>query len=256
VRSPETVLIIPAAGAGSRLKSSIPKVLAPVNGRPMIDHLLALYRHAVGRFVLVLHPAAEEAVRDRCGALAPDLDITYALQPEPTGMLDAILLAAPEVPRGETRRIWITWCDQVGVHPDTIAALQRLSTDHPEAPVILPTARQEPPYIHLDRDGTGRIVAVRMRREGDDMPAVGESDMGLFSFSPEAYFGWLPRYGNEARLSTATRERNFIPFIPWLESRGQHVLTFPCTDPIEATGINTPEERRRLEEYLLQRGRK
>ena len=255
MRSPETVLIIPAAGAGSRLKSSTPKVLAPVNGRPMIDHLIGLYRDVVGRFVLVLHPAAELAVRRHCAEIASDLDVAYAMQPEPTGMLDAIVLAAPEVRRAQVRRIWITWCDQVGAHPKTVATLQRLSAEHPKAPVILPTARQEPPYIHLERDKAGRIVAARMRREGDEMPPVGESDMGLFSFSPDAYFTWLPRYGTEAPLSTATRERNFIPFIPWLEDQGQHVITFPCTDPIEATGINTPEDRRRLEAYLLERER-
>ena len=44
--SPDTVLIIPAAGAGTRLQSTTPKVLSPVNGRPMIDHLFDV-PHAV-----------------------------------------------------------------------------------------------------------------------------------------------------------------------------------------------------------------
>ena len=37
------VLIVPAAGRGQRLGSSVPKVLVPVNGRPMLHHLLDLY---------------------------------------------------------------------------------------------------------------------------------------------------------------------------------------------------------------------
>jgi bifunctional UDP-N-acetylglucosamine pyrophosphorylase/glucosamine-1-phosphate N-acetyltransferase len=253
VRSPDTVLIIPAAGAGTRLQSPTPKVLAPVNGRPMIDHLFELYRRAVTRVVLVLHPAFEPMVREHCEATAVDLHVTYARQPEPTGMLDAILLAASEVRAAGAGRIWITWCDQIGVHPNTIATLLRLSSERPEAPLIFPTARQETPYIHLERDASGRITAIHQRREGDQMPPAGESDMGLFSLSPDAYFNWLPRFGAEA--ADAARERNFLPFVPWLEQRGQHVVTFPCTDEMEAIGINTPDDRRRLEQYLLERDR-
>ena len=52
------------------------------------------------------------------------------------------------------------------------------------------------------------------------MPPVGESDMGLFSLSPDAYFNLLPQFGREATQATSTRERNFLPFLPWLVQRG------------------------------------
>jgi bifunctional N-acetylglucosamine-1-phosphate-uridyltransferase/glucosamine-1-phosphate-acetyltransferase GlmU-like protein len=174
----------------------------------------------------------------------------YAAQPEPTGMLDAILLASDAVSTSTTHRIWITWCDQIGVHPDTIATLTRMSEERSDAPAIFPTARQATPYIHLDRDARGQITAIRQRREGDAMPQVGESDMGLFSLSPDAYFELLPQFGREAMKASATRERNFLPFIPWLVQRGKPVLTFASTNEMEAIGVNTPDDRRRLEEYL------
>ena len=82
------------------------------------------------------------------------------------------------------------------------------------------------------------------------MPAVGESDMGLFSLSPDAYFNLLPQFGREATRATSTRERNFLPFLPWLAQRGHSVLTFASTDEMEAIGINTPDDLRRLETYL------
>lgn len=74
--------------------------------------------------------------------------------------------------------------------------------------------------------------------------------MGLFSLSAEAYLDLLPAFGREAGASTATRERNFLPFIPWLERRGHSVMTFPSTNELEAIGVNTPDDRRRLESYL------
>ncbi|MEO5740948.1 MAG: NTP transferase domain-containing protein, partial [Vicinamibacterales bacterium] len=251
VRTPETVLIIPAAGAGTRLSSPTPKVLSPVNGRAMIDHLFDRYRETVRRFVLVVHPSFEADVKRHVEQHAPSLDVQYATQPEPTGMLDAILLATQAAARQKpVSRVWITWCDQVGVHPETIATLDRMSQEHSGTPAILPTSQQASPYIHLDRDGEGRIAAIRQRREGDEMPQAGESDMGLFSLSPDAYFNLLPQFGREAASATATRERNFLPFLLWLVQRGHSVVTFASTNELEAIGINTPDDRRRLEAYL------
>jgi bifunctional UDP-N-acetylglucosamine pyrophosphorylase/glucosamine-1-phosphate N-acetyltransferase len=250
VQNPETVLIIPAAGAGTRLQSPTPKVLSPVNGRAMIDHLFDRYSPVVQRFVLVVHPSFEADVKRHVDELAPSFDVQYATQSEPTGMLDAIMLATDAAKAKPAARLWITWCDQIGVHPGTIATLRGISHEHADAPAILPTSRQASPYIHLDRDAEGRIAAIRHKREGDEMPAVGESDMGLFSLSPDAYFNLLPQFGREATQATSTRERNFLPFLPWLVRRGHSVLTFASTDEMEAIGINTPEDRRRLEAYL------
>ena len=218
----------------------------------MIDYLFDRYTNAVQCVVLVVHPSFEAQVREHVARLSPPFDVQFAQQAEPTGMLDAILLASDAAKQHAMSRIWITWCDQVGVHPETIAALRRLSEERADAAAILPTARQSPPYIHLERDSAGRITAIRQRREGDDMPEIGESDMGLFSLSPDAYFDLLPQFSAQATQSAGTRERNFLPFLPWLAQRGLPVVTFPSTHELEAVGINTPDDRRRLEAYLRQ----
>ena len=249
-RPHKTVLIIPAAGAGTRLGESTPKVLSPVNDRPMVDYLFDRYKAVVTRFVLVLHPSFESRVRDYIERSMPQLEVAYAVQRQPTGMLDATLLASDAAAVPTPDRIWITWCDQIGVHPQTIATLVRMSTEHPSAYVILPTVTQTPPYIHLQRDARGRIAGIRQRREGDVLPPQGESDMGLFSLSPSAFFEALPEYGRTAVPSAGTGERNFLPFLPWIVQRGHSVLTFPSTNELEAIGINTPDDRRRLEAYL------
>ena len=244
------MLIIPAAGLGTRLRSATPKILLPVNGKAMVDWLLDLYGPVVRQFVLILHPSFETAVREHCRGRSR---VAYVRQDHPTGMLDAILAPLEHVRDAAPDRIWITWCDQIAIHPETMKELARLSREHATAPMIFPTARRPAPYIHIVRDGDGRIIDVRHRREGDAMPEVGESDMGLFSLSAEAYFAQLPQFAAEARQSARTGERNFLPFITWLSQREADVLTFPCRDEREAIGINTSDDLEAIERYLRER---
>jgi bifunctional UDP-N-acetylglucosamine pyrophosphorylase/glucosamine-1-phosphate N-acetyltransferase len=244
------LLIIPAAGLGSRLKTTTPKLLVPVSGRPMLDRLLDLYRDTVDRVVVIVHPSFAGVVAAHVHAIAAPVDLE--VQQAPTGMLDAILLAQRRVAESAASRIWITWCDQVAVHPDTVQRLAAHSDDPAAAPLILPTVLRHRPYIHLERDASRRIVHVKHRREGDAMPEIGESEMGLFSVSRTSYLEQLPEFATQPAIGAATGERNFLPFIPWIAARGG-VTTFPCVDEQEAIGVNTPEELRVIESYLAAR---
>jgi bifunctional UDP-N-acetylglucosamine pyrophosphorylase / glucosamine-1-phosphate N-acetyltransferase len=215
----------------------------------MLDRLLALYRDLADRVVVVVNPAFADDVRRHAAGHRDAARIECVVQPAPTGMLDAILLGLPAAERHRVSSVWVTWCDQVAVHPRTIERLAaRTASDQHDA-LVLPTAAREDPYIHLQRDRSGRIVRVLHRREGDAMPKTGESDMGLFAMSSGAYREVLPRYAQDVEVGASTGERNFLPFIPWL-ARTHTVTTFPCEDPMESVGINTPEELARVEEYL------
>jgi bifunctional N-acetylglucosamine-1-phosphate-uridyltransferase/glucosamine-1-phosphate-acetyltransferase GlmU-like protein len=226
----------------------MPKVLVPVAGVPMLDRLLDLYRASVGRVVVVVHPGFASDVERHLQARGAGQSAECAVQPSPTGMLDAILLGMPAVEREAPSSIWVTWCDQVAVHPKTIDRLAERTAPQHDA-LVLPTVIRPEPYIHLERETSGRIVRVLHRREGDAMPAVGESDMGVFAMSPSAYRELLPAYAREVEIGQATGERNFLPFIPWVAARAS-VSTFPSEDPMEAVGINTPEELHLVERYL------
>jgi len=246
------ILVIPAAGSGSRLAAAVPKVLAPVNGRPMLDHLLRLYRTHVERVVCVVRPGIEQEVFRLGGAAG--VVVQCVVQPAPTGMLDAILIAIEQVRRVRMDWVWITWCDQVAIRPETVEELGRRCTDAVEFGMVLPTVVRRSPYIHFDRDRHARIVALRQRREGDAMPEVGESDAGLFALSRRACLELLPTFDAGTGPGRVTGERNFLPFVPWLSSRHPGaVVTFPCRDPREAVGVNTPGELREVESWLQER---
>src|SRR5262245_47849489 len=246
------LLVIPAAGLGSRLGANLPKVLVRVAGEPMLDRLLSLYRDLIDRVVVVVNPAFSALVRNHVESRADAARIECVEQPSPTGMLDAILLGAPLASRLAASSIWVTWCDQIAVHPKTIARLAALTSPNTHDALVMPTVRQQHPYIHLERDSMGRILRVLHRREGDVMPETGESDMGLFGLSRQCYGDWLPAYARSVEIGRATGERNFLPFIPWI-ARSESVTTFAAEDPMEAVGVNTPDDLATVERYLTSR---
>ena len=246
-------LIVPAAGLGSRLGSAGPKLLHPVAGRPMIDHLLDLYAPVVDHVVVVVSPAAREQVEAHLARRGEGVAIDE--QVTPTGMLDAILIPEPRLRSLQASQIWITWCDQVGILPDTVARVKDLADMRPDAAMVMPTSTGPHPYVHLDRAGDGSITRIRHRREGDAMPDVGESDAGLFVLSGQAYHRELTSYAARRETGAQTGERNFVPFIPWMAARAP-VLTVSCHDPREAVGINTPAELGLIEGWLQERRRR
>ena len=245
----DRLLIIPAAGLGSRLGASKPKPLVEVNGRAMLDHLADRYAPFVDHVVVIAHPAFSAEVRawgDRRGG------VSVTEQATPTGMLDAILLAAPFVERLGPRDVWITWADQITVLPATLERLAAVTARTPPPALALPTVKRPYPYTQFERDAEGRLRRFLQRREGDAMPAEGESDMGVFAMTREIFARDLQDYAREVRPGSATGERNFVPFVAWLAGR-EPVETFPCTDLMEAIGINTPEELRQVEAWLRAR---
>jgi len=253
-------LVIPAAGAGTRLGSDRPKALTLVAGRPMLDWLLDRHLPFVTRVVVIASPSAADAIRAYVAGRAAPAQVV--VQERATGMLDAIRLAEPVLrsrsgplgsdPKGPLPRwVWITWCDQVAVSAETAQRLA-LACDAagPDVAVAMPTVLRAAPYIHLERDAEGRIARIRQAREGDAMPARGEGDMGLFALSQRAYFELLPRFdADEAARGGSTGERNFLPFLPWLRGRAS-VTTFAVSAEIESIGINTRDELRRIDQHL------
>jgi bifunctional N-acetylglucosamine-1-phosphate-uridyltransferase/glucosamine-1-phosphate-acetyltransferase GlmU-like protein len=242
------LLIIPAAGRGSRLRSDLPKPLVTVAGRTMLDRLADLYAPFVDRVVVIANPDSRPAI----GAWARQRGASVEVQPSPTGMLDAILLAAPAIEAAKPAAIWITWADQVGVLPPTLERLAAAERAQPHPAMIVPTVRTRDPYIHFTRDRDGRIAGLLQRREGDAMPAHGEGDIGLFALTRTAFEQDLAAFAREATTGAGTGERNFVPFVAWLAQR-RTVITIPCTDAREAIGVNTAGDLQAVESWLLAR---
>lgn len=238
--------VIPAAGRGSRLGYDKPKILYPIAGRMILEWLLDLFVPHSRRIVVVLSPEGRQPVEAELERLLPGR-YAIAIQEVPAGMGDA-------VERGlafaDTPHLALVWGDQVALRPNTVETC--LATHQQNGfDVTCPTVHRPNPYIHFDRDAAGAICGLRQAREGDEMPALGESDTGFFCFRTSVLGSLLGKLRTADHLrGSATGEFNLLPAIPLAAKLGYQVATPGIVSMEETIGVNSKEDAAIAEQYL------
>jgi bifunctional N-acetylglucosamine-1-phosphate-uridyltransferase/glucosamine-1-phosphate-acetyltransferase GlmU-like protein len=238
---------VPAAGRGSRLNYTGPKILFPVAGRPILDWLLDFLNPNASRIVLVLSPSGRPLVEQALAKRIPGRH-EIVIQEIPTGMGDAVRLG---LTAAATPHVAIVWGDQAALRRSSVEACMRLHEGELKPAITCPTVIRRDPYTHFERDDSGRLIALRQAREGDHMPAEGESDAGFFCFRR----GVLAQLLKQVRSlpdgrGRRTGEFNLVPVIPLAASQGFTVLTPKLMKLEETIGINNREDANQVENFL------
>jgi choline kinase len=185
----EPVLLMPTAGRGTRLRSTIPKGLVPVGGMPMIKHAILAADQAGIRqkvFVLKYRADVQQEYLSRYG------DIVVQTAAEGNGhSIYAGLSALP----GQRAPVVLAYSDCPFLSADS---LQRLMAE----PMGLREAFRLSTYAPA-RDGAGRIVRdVTGEIDRIDQPRImsvsqDEGDGGLYMLSRESFYAGLGEIMND-----------------------------------------------------------
>jgi bifunctional UDP-N-acetylglucosamine pyrophosphorylase/glucosamine-1-phosphate N-acetyltransferase len=239
--------VVAAAGKGTRLNFDRPKILYPVAGRMILEWLLDLLLPCCETLVLVLSPAGRREIEPELERLAPGR-FRIVVQQDPTGMGDAVEIGAGAV---MTPHCALLWGDQVAVRPSSVDAVLRLHQGPLAPDATIPVVLRRDPYIHFTRDAAGNVSGVLQKREGDTMPAEGESDTGFFCFRTAELRRLLRdlRPMPQAR-GRATGEFNLLPVIPLAAQTSRRVLTPHLLAVEETVGINSAEDAMLVEPFL------
>ena len=236
--------VILAAGQGKRMRSSLPKVLHPLAGRPMVRYVVDAAREAgFHRLVVVVAPDAD-AVR---AALGDDID--YVVQAEPLGTGHA--LAQAEQAAGEAGQLLVLNGDVPLITAETLTWLAR-SHEEQAADLTFLTARVDEvgEYGRVQRDGDGRVTAVVEAAELDDEVGEGAAEINAGQYCFHA--GWLwPRL--TAIPDTANGERYLTSLIAVAVQEGAALLPAPADNADEVRGINDRAQLAHAEATLRSR---
>jgi bifunctional UDP-N-acetylglucosamine pyrophosphorylase/glucosamine-1-phosphate N-acetyltransferase len=226
--STDTVAVVLAAGQGTRMRSRIPKVLHPLAGRPMIDHVLAALAEAgVGRPVVVIGSGA-----DAVEAALGDRALTVRQEPQ-RGTADAVARGLTLVPE-DTSTIIVTMGDAPLLPGSVfIALLDELAVSETAVALVATVAPDPTGYGRIVRDPDGSATAVVEEADADEPTrAIDEINVGTYAFDA----AWLR--SAIGRVEPSAGGELYVTDLVALavgDGRGVRVV---LADPTDALGIN------------------
>jgi bifunctional UDP-N-acetylglucosamine pyrophosphorylase/glucosamine-1-phosphate N-acetyltransferase len=162
--NPSMSVIILAAGAGTRMKSSIPKPLHDVAGRPMLAHVLDTARELdpVGITVVGSHEIDDHLSRSDWAS-----GVRTVIQDPPRGTGDAVRLALEEESIGET--VLVLYADHPLVTAEVLRALiVALTQADANVAVMTCIVDDAAGYGRIDRDLGGQVRAIIEKVDDDE----------------------------------------------------------------------------------------
>jgi len=240
----DSIAVILAAGKGTRMRSSLPKVLHPLLGRPMITYSVASAREATGRIPVVVlgHRAGQVKA-----VLGPDA--RAVIQAEQLGTGHAVL-QAKSAASGQAELVLVISADMPLLTARTLRGLIEAQDSH-DGPFSMLTVAGEVSlgFGRVVRDAAGSVTAVVEETAATpEQLAIREYNVGAYCFSD----GWLWSALEKIEISPKG-EYYLTDLVGIAAAAGLQVKAMAVTDPAEAIGINTLEHLRLAETELLAR---
>lgn len=229
-------VVILAAGQGKRMHSNLPKVLHPVAGKALAQHVIDTARSLAARKLVVVYGHGGEVVRSTLDSA----DISWALQAPQLGTGHAVAQALPELAtQGQTLVLY-------GDVPLTRAAtLKRLLQAGKDGLSILTVNLANPTgYGRIVRDAAGRVQ--RIVEEKDATPeekAINEVNTGIMAIPSSRIGDWLSRLSN----NNAQGEYYLTDIVALAVAENVPVHTAQPDGEWEVLGVNSKVQLAELE---------
>jgi bifunctional UDP-N-acetylglucosamine pyrophosphorylase/glucosamine-1-phosphate N-acetyltransferase len=229
-------VLIPAAGRGTRAGLPYPKTLYPVDGIPILHRLHAILSIYDPSPTVVVSPQGESLIRDSLKQAV--LDAHLVIQPEPSGMGDAVLRFDHSPVANDADHILLAWGDLAYLQADTVSALAKLHIScHNDFTFV--TRLVDHAYTQVQRDEAGQVVSVSETREqGVTNPQSGEREIGLFAFRKQPVFEAL-RADVPGKFGLSTREHGFLYVVEHLVRNRAKVEAFPIATELDLVSLNS-----------------
>ena len=223
-----TVLVM-AAGRGTRMRSSMPKVLHPVCGKPMVQWVIDAARGAGAAKVVCITRPGDGVAEGLPG------DVAVAEQREGEGTGAAVLAAREQ--GGDSGPVLVLSGDHPLISRELISELMDTHRRQRASATILTTEDLDPAgYGRIVRDAGGavdRIVETKYT-EGISQAelAIREINLGTYVFEPDDLWRTLEAVGEEHG------ERYLTGVFPLLRQAGKVVVSHITGDVSSALGVN------------------
>lgn len=248
--SVERIAVVLAAGQGTRMKSSLIKVLHPVAGRPMVERVVLSATGAGCDAAVVVIGRQSDEVRE---ALSARPEVRFAVQEQQLGTGDAVR-SASSCARDLEGTVLIIPGDVPLVRASTLRSLADAHEAAGASVTVLSMCLDDAGwYGRIVRDAGGRVRAIVEARDcNEEQLALREVNTGVYAadaatlFAEDGLLAGLSPDNDQAELY-------LTDIVAAAAGRGLRVEAVVHDDPDEVQGVNDRRELDRAEASLYAR---
>ncbi|WP_280772196.1 bifunctional UDP-N-acetylglucosamine diphosphorylase/glucosamine-1-phosphate N-acetyltransferase GlmU [Salipaludibacillus daqingensis] len=237
--------VVLAAGKGTRMKSNLYKVLHPVCGKPMVQHIVdQLEQCHIDEMVTIVGHGAE-MVKEKIGER-----VKYALQAEQLGTGHAVM-QAEEVLKNKPGITMVVCGDTPLLTKETMNALiEHHESTRAKATVLTANADNPAGYGRVLRDDQDRVKKIVEHKDAsEEEKQVKEINTGTYCFDNETLFETLKRVGNDN-----VQGEYYLPdVVEILQKDGDIVTAYQTDDFNETMGVNDRVALSQAEKWMKKR---
>jgi UDP-N-acetylglucosamine diphosphorylase/glucosamine-1-phosphate N-acetyltransferase len=226
------------------MKSDIPKVLHPLCGKSLIEHVVdSLNLAGVGDILVIIGYKGDEVI-DRLGSR-----VNYAWQHEQLGTGHAVM-QAEEYFKNYTGDIIVASGDVPLIKPETFKNLITLADEKTGAALLTMDLDNPTGYGRIVKENKKFLKIVEEKDADDETRKIKEVNSGTYIFKSKHLFDALKRTNTE----NAQGEYYLPDVFNYILSTGLNVEILKLADSAEGSGINTKEELMALEQFVMKEG--
>jgi len=239
--------IVLAAGEGTRMRSSKPKVLHEIAGLPMVAHVVAAAADAGSQALAVVTGPGAAEVDAVVASVAPQARLFT--QWERLGTAHAVLAARDAIADGHDD-ILVVFADTPLVRQQTLQRLRAALAEGAGVAVLGFRTADPTGYGRLIEKG-GELVAIREHRDATEAErAIAFCNGGIMAFGGDRALAMLDAIGN----ANARGEYYLTDIVEIARGRGMRVVALEAAEE-EIFGVNTRAELARVEAVWQKRRR-
>jgi len=236
--------VILAAGQGTRMKSTLPKVLHPIMGMPMIYYSLETVRRVTGNKPYTIVGFEGQKIRQQLG------DATdYVIQDPQLGTGHALRMTAPLL-QGKADFILVTLADMPVIRQETMQAIVDVHNEG-TGPITMLTVRTRDArgFGRVLRNPEGNVLAIVEEAQATyEQLQIEELNTSVYCFTAS----WLWQALDRIPMSPKG-EYYLTDLVGIAIDEGRQVQTIPLADPVEAIGINSRDHLAEVIQWMRKR---
>ncbi|WP_102794400.1 bifunctional UDP-N-acetylglucosamine diphosphorylase/glucosamine-1-phosphate N-acetyltransferase GlmU [Bowmanella denitrificans] len=229
-------VVVLAAGKGTRMKSSLPKVLHPIAGKPMVQHIIDTVKGLGAQHIHLVYGHGGEQLQQ---ALAHN-QLNWCLQAEQLGTGHAVQQAAPALLDEEDVLILVG--DAPLIKTETLQALLAVKQGCDLA--LLTVELDDPTGMgRIIREGDQVVAIVEHKDATEQQRQVREINTGMMVMKGADLKRWLGNLSND----NAQGEYYLTDVIAMAAAEGKRIQAAHPQRPTEVEGINNRKQLANLE---------